>query len=84
MIAFDYHRDQQHKTPWTFQEVMPVYHILHPVNLFGFWAKVTSCNELSEFPAKMFEVKCMFYFSIALIIAYMPQGCVKKFHNILL
>jgi hypothetical protein len=83
MVA-DYHRDQQHGVPWTFQEVMPVYHIIRPVNLLGFWTKVTKCNELSEFPAKIFEVKCMFHFSVAFIIAYRPQGRVKKFLNFLL
>ena len=53
-MVVDYHRDQQHRDPWTFREVMPVYHTIQPVHLLGFWAKVTSCNELSDFLAKMF------------------------------
>jgi len=55
MMVVYYHRDQQHRDPWTFQEIIPVYHIICPVNLFGFGAKITSYNKLSEFLANMFE-----------------------------
>jgi len=74
-MVVDYLRDQQHWDPWTFREVMHVYHIIWPVHLLGFGAKVTSCNEISDFLAKTFEefqhnnYHCL----------YVPRMCGKNF-----
>jgi len=82
-MVVDYHRDQQHRIPWTLWEVMPVYHINALLICLVYGQKSQAAMNF-EFSSKMFEVKCTFHFSIAFIIAYMFQGCVKKFHKFLL